>query len=95
VGTATISIEKITEIWDFYRCEELQRQVWGMGDTSVVPVHLLLTAQKNGGLVLGAFDEQGAMVDRSSTALTWLVSCPSIRGNKSATVSNSPSESMS
>jgi predicted GNAT superfamily acetyltransferase len=32
-----------------------------MGDTSVVPVHLLLTAQKNGGLVLGAF-EQGTMV---------------------------------
>jgi predicted GNAT superfamily acetyltransferase len=62
MGTATISIEKITEIRDFYRCEELQRQVWGMGDTSVVPVHLLLTAQKNGGLVLGAFDEQGTMV---------------------------------
>jgi predicted GNAT superfamily acetyltransferase len=60
--TATLSIEKITEIRDFCRCEELQRQVWGMEDTSVVPVHLLLTAQKNGGLVLGAFDEQGAMV---------------------------------
>ena len=33
-----------------------------MEDTSVVPLHLLLTAQKNGGLVLGAFDEQGTMV---------------------------------
>jgi predicted GNAT superfamily acetyltransferase len=33
-----------------------------MDDTSVVSLHLLLTAQKNGGLVLGAFDEQGTMV---------------------------------
>jgi predicted GNAT superfamily acetyltransferase len=60
--TATISIEKITEIRDFYCCEELQRQIWGMEDISVVPLHLLLTAQKNGGLVLGAFNEQGTMV---------------------------------
>jgi predicted GNAT superfamily acetyltransferase len=60
--TTTISIEKVTEIQGFHRCEELQRRVWGMEDLSVVPLHLLLTAQKNGGLVLGAFDEQGTMV---------------------------------
>jgi len=60
--TATISIEKITTIQGFHRCEELQRQVWGMEDISIVPLHLLLTAQKNGGLVLGAFDEQEAMI---------------------------------
>ena len=59
---ATISIERVTGIQSFHRCEELQRLVWGMDDTSVVSLHLLLTAQKNGGLVLGAFDEQGTMV---------------------------------
>jgi predicted GNAT superfamily acetyltransferase len=57
-----ISIEKLTTIQQFRQCEELQRQVWGMSDTDVVPLHLLLTAQKNGGLVLGAFDKEGKMI---------------------------------
>ncbi len=36
--------------------EELQRQVWPGTETEVVPVHLLVTAAHNGGLVLGAFE---------------------------------------
>ncbi len=60
--TNGISIRALKDAAEFHRCEELQRRVWGMGDLSVVPLHLLLTAQKNGGLVLGAFDDQGAMV---------------------------------
>lgn len=40
--------------------EELQRLVWPGSDTEVVPVHLLVTAAHNGGLVLGAF-ENGKM----------------------------------
>jgi len=57
-----ISIERLTTIQHFHQCEELQRQVWGLSDTDVVPLHLLLTAQKNGGLVLGAFDKEGKMI---------------------------------
>ena len=57
-----VSIEKLTTIQQFHQCEELQRQVWGLGDTDIIPLHLLLTAQKNGGLVLGAFDEEGEMI---------------------------------
>jgi predicted GNAT superfamily acetyltransferase len=60
--TEDISIRALKDAAEFYQCKELQRRVWGMEDLSVVPLHLLLTAQKNGGLVLGAFDEQGAMV---------------------------------
>jgi predicted GNAT superfamily acetyltransferase len=60
--TNHISIKVLKDIAQFHQCEELQRRVWGMEDLSVVPLHLLLTAQKNGGLVLGAFDEQGTMV---------------------------------
>ena len=60
--TDSISIRALKDAAEFYQCEELQRRVWGMEDLSVVPLHLLLTAQKNGGLVLGAFDEQGTMV---------------------------------
>jgi predicted GNAT superfamily acetyltransferase len=35
--------------------EGLQREVWGLDDVEIVPDHMLLTAQKNGGVVLGAF----------------------------------------
>jgi predicted GNAT superfamily acetyltransferase len=58
----SIHIEKLTTIQQFRQGEELQGRVWGMSDTDVVPLHLLLTAQKNGGLVLGAFDEEGRMI---------------------------------
>lgn len=60
--TNNISIRALKDAAEFHQCEELQRRVWGMGDLSVVPLHLLLTAQKNGGVVLGAFDEQRTMV---------------------------------
>ncbi len=57
-----VSIERLTTIRQFHQCEELQRQVWGLGDTDVIPLHLLLTAQKSGGLVLGAFDKEEKMI---------------------------------
>ncbi len=57
-----VSIKKLTTIQQFHQCEGLQRRVWGLNDTDVVPLHLLLTAQKSGGLALGAFDEEGEMV---------------------------------
>ena len=48
------SIETIAEV---RRVEALQREVWAMPDErDVVPAHVLVTAQKNGGLLLGAFD---------------------------------------
>lgn len=37
--------------------EELQRLVWPGNDTEIVPLHMLVTAAHNGGLVIGAFDE--------------------------------------
>lgn len=45
------------ETHDEYRAvEQLQREAWGLVEVEVVPHHLLLTAQKNGGVVLGAFE---------------------------------------
>ena len=38
--------------------EELQRVVWPDSETDVVPLHMLITAVHNGGLVLGAFVEE-------------------------------------
>jgi predicted GNAT superfamily acetyltransferase len=48
---------RLVQTHDEYRAvERLQRIVWGHGDMDVVPDHLLITVQKNGGLVLGAFE---------------------------------------
>jgi predicted GNAT superfamily acetyltransferase len=38
--------------------EELQRQVWPGDEIEIVPTHMLLAAAHNGGLVLGAFDNE-------------------------------------
>ena len=43
---------------DMGAVEALQRQVWPGSETDVVPMHLLITTARNGGLVLGAFDEE-------------------------------------
>jgi predicted GNAT superfamily acetyltransferase len=49
-----ITIRPVAALAEYDACERLQLAVWGGG---VVPNHLLLTMQKNGGVVLGAFDE--------------------------------------
>lgn len=52
-----ISIRSLRSLDEYTACEELQRQVWAMpDDLEVVPLHLLVTVQRNGGLLLGAFD---------------------------------------
>jgi predicted GNAT superfamily acetyltransferase len=42
---------------DMNAVESLQRIVWPGSEIDVVPAHLLITAVHNGGIVLGAFDE--------------------------------------
>jgi len=37
--------------------EALQRLVWSGSETDVIPVHMLLAAVHNGGIILGAFDK--------------------------------------
>lgn len=39
--------------------QNLERLVWGTDDLDVVPVHVLITALKNGGGLLGAYAEDG------------------------------------
>ena len=41
---------------EYLAVEQIQREVWGDDDVMVVPNHMLITAQKNGGLLLGAFE---------------------------------------
>jgi predicted GNAT superfamily acetyltransferase len=37
--------------------EDLQRVIWPGSETEIVPTHLLITAVHNGGIVLGAFED--------------------------------------
>lgn len=48
-----IDIRPLTTYAEYRACEQLQQVVWG--DEFVVPLNLLTTVQRNGGLVLGAF----------------------------------------
>lgn len=56
------SIQRLSSVEELREVEEIQRGIWSIQDaTEVVPLHLLGTAQMNGGLVLGAFSE-GEMI---------------------------------
>jgi predicted GNAT superfamily acetyltransferase len=50
----SIQIRPIETFAEYLACEDLQHAVWG--PFGATPQHVLVTAQKNGGLVLGAFD---------------------------------------
>lgn len=52
----TLTYRRVTTHADYRAMEELQEQVWGGGERDIVPLHVLVTANKNGGLALGAFD---------------------------------------
>ena len=42
---------------ELHSVEALQRQIWPGNETDVVPMHLLITAAHNGGLVIGAYND--------------------------------------
>ena len=55
-------IRPLTTIDDCRRVAELEKIVWGYSDAEdVVPPPVLIVSTKRGGILLGAFDEAGAM----------------------------------
>lgn len=57
MSASEIEIRPVHTIEEYYQAEEVQRLAWNMPDSAeVVPLHLLITVQKNEGLVLGAWD---------------------------------------
>lgn len=55
-----ITYEIVTAIDGYHEVEKLQAAIWGRNDT--VPLHMLLTAHKNCGLLIGARAPSGDMV---------------------------------
>lgn len=43
---------------DFHAAEDVQRAAWNSDDIDIVPLHIMLTIAKNGGVALGAFAQQ-------------------------------------
>lgn len=52
----SIVIRPLVSPAEMLQAEEVQRQVWGEGDTDILPVHLLQAINLHGGVVIGAFD---------------------------------------
>ena len=50
-----IEIRPISTASEYVAVEQLQREVWGAPEVEIIPNHVLMTVQKNGGTVLGAF----------------------------------------
>lgn len=51
-----LDIRSVERLAEYHACEALQRRVWNMpDDLEVVPLHLLVTVHRNGGVLLGAF----------------------------------------
>jgi predicted GNAT superfamily acetyltransferase len=51
-------IKIIDEIGEMQYVEQLQRMVWNVSETDIVPAHLINSAVHNGGLLIGAYVEQ-------------------------------------
>ncbi|MCW5854388.1 MAG: DUF309 domain-containing protein, partial [Anaerolineae bacterium] len=55
-------IRRLKTAAEYHAAEELQVVTWAMTDrVEATPIHVLVTAQKNGGLVLGAFAPDGTL----------------------------------
>ncbi|MGA9532398.1 MAG: hypothetical protein WBR18_06745 [Anaerolineales bacterium] len=50
-------IRSLSSPEDMLALETLQRRVWPGSDRDVVPGHMMMTIERNGGVLLGAFDE--------------------------------------
>jgi predicted GNAT superfamily acetyltransferase len=57
-----LTIRPLTTAAELRRCVEIQREVWGADFSEVVPPAILTIAPRLGGILSGAFDEEGALL---------------------------------
>ena len=57
-----VTIAPFREPADYKACEDIQREVWNVGDIDIVPASILQTIKRTGGILLGAFNSLGEMV---------------------------------
>lgn len=54
-----VELRRLSTIEEYRQAEDLQTRIWGPEDVVRVPALVLITAQENGGMVVGAFDGPG------------------------------------
>jgi len=57
-----VTIAPFRNLDDYKACEEIQQEVWRSQEIDVVPVPMLLAANRAGGIVLGAYNSLGEMI---------------------------------
>jgi predicted GNAT superfamily acetyltransferase len=68
----SITIRRLYTLEECALFQEVQRRVWGgEAEIDIVPVHVLVTQAKNGGLLLGAFAENGPEATGGMVGLTF------------------------
>jgi predicted GNAT superfamily acetyltransferase len=55
-AAVTVELDPVRSHDEYRAVEQLQRDVWRLEEAEIVPDHVLITAHKNGGLVVGAFE---------------------------------------
>ena len=61
--TSDVIIRRLTTLEEYQAVEQVEREAWAMTDPrDLVPLHVLVTVQKNGGLVAGAFELSGKLI---------------------------------
>ena len=58
-AASSITIRPLQDVAAYEHFQQLERRVWGSDAVDIMPVHVLATLAKNGGLVLGAYDADG------------------------------------
>ena len=57
-----VTVAKFRHLADYKTCEDIQREVWHSQDLDVIPASLLLTSNRTGGILLGAYNSLGDMI---------------------------------
>jgi predicted GNAT superfamily acetyltransferase len=62
-GSRDWTIRPVQSIAEYHACEDLQRRAWGFtGDLDIIPLTQMVAAHKAGGVVLGAFADDGTLL---------------------------------
>jgi predicted GNAT superfamily acetyltransferase len=68
-----MTIRPLTELAEFEKCVELQREIWGWSDLDIAPMKFFVVATHIGGLALGAFE--------GSQMVGFALAIPGVRGD--------------
>jgi predicted GNAT superfamily acetyltransferase len=61
-ATPELTIRRVTTEAEYEECVDLQHEIWGADYTGTVPTVILTIAQRVGGVVAGAFEDDGSLI---------------------------------